>query len=608
MKKQVCITVIILALLVSSIAITQTPTQTDQMSEVVQSIISASGPPERVYGEDLSFDIWSDISETSYTNYVKTVSENGSRWIASPEFYSDQNEEARVYIANELSRVSHERIEVEIIGEYQSVVGRLPGYFPLDAPAILIGGHYDSVLEAPGANDDGTGIAAMLEIARVMSEYEWPLDIYFGAWNAEEIGLRGSGEVAGEFRDRDIELLVHYNVDMLLVPDPNDRTVLMVYPEGIYQVGQYWADLTAQMSNTYGNGIIEPVESTDFFAWTRSDHMSFIARGFGSSLFVAESGGIHDVWYHQSTDVWDNPAYDYALATEAVKSIGAAIAFTQSRAYQKPTTSDFSFTLQPDQERRFYITISRGTSINVTSRWWSGGATFGIYNPQGVLIEEIIFDDASPWESSVVLNPQVGAQGVYHLSVYNHRGTTAGYEVSMTYDSDVDYTGIVDSEEFWFDASLFSSDQDSDTLSDAYEMILGTSWLSADSDSDQLPDNWELDYGLDPLDASDASNDEDGDSLSNLVEFEYGSHPFLVDSDYDEIPDNWEIENGLNPALDDASEDPDNDYTTNLEEYQAGTDPNSADAIPLDIVLAPVIIPGSILVLATVFIYVYRRK
>jgi len=608
MKKYVSMTIIFLTLLVSSIGIAQSPSQIDQISEVTQSILSAGELPERVYGRDLSFKIWSDVSESSYRNYVRRVTENGSRWIIAPWHFSEQNEEAREYISEELSSVSHGRIDVEIIGEYQSIVGRLPGYFQIDAPAIMIGGHYDSVPDAPGANDDGTGIAAMLEIARVMSQYEWPLDIYFGAWNAEEIGLRGSGEVASEFRNRGIDILVYYNVDMLLVPDEDDKTVLMVYPDYYYQIGQYWADLTVQMSNTYGNGIIEPVVSTDFAPWPRSDHMSFITRGFSSSLFAAESGGINDVWYHQSTDVWNNPAYDYAIASEAVKSIGAAIAFIQSRAYQKPFSGDTSFTLQPDHEKNIYVTITKDTSINVASRWWSGGATFSIYDPQGILIGKIIFDNASPWESSIVLNTTVVDQGVYRISVYNHLGTTTGYEVSWSYNSDVDNNGISDSEEFWFDTALFSSDQDSDTLSDAYEMIIGTNWQSTDSDLDQLPDSWEIEYGLDPLDPSDALHDEDGDSLTNLEEFEYGSNPILVDSDYDKLPDNWEIENGLNPVRDDASEDPDNDYITNLEEYRAGTDPNYAEVKPLDIILASIVVPGSILALVAVSIFTYRRR
>jgi len=609
MKKPIFITLIFLSLLISSIGISIAPTQIYQIPEDSVSLVSADEPLERVYGEDYSWNIWHSISQSSFRNYVKLVTENGSRWIQTPELYSNQNGEAREWIAEELSRVSDGRIEVEIIGEYQSVVGRLPGYLPVDGPAFLVGGHFDSVPGAAGANDDGTGVAAMLEIARVMSQYEWPLDIYFGAWNAEEIGLLGSREVAHEFRIRDIDILVHYNVDMLLVPDPEDRTVLMVYPLGLYHTGHYWADLTVQMSNTYGNGIIEPLISSDFPYWHQSDHWSFIQETYHSSLFAHESGGAYDIWYHQSSDVWTNEAYDYAIGAEAVKSIGAAIAFTQARAYQMPIHYERSFTLIPSHERSFYMTITGETSINVTSRWFGGGATYSIYNPEGYLIDEIAFDDASPWESSIVLETPVSEYGVYQLRVFNHRGTTTGYEVSYVYDSDIDDNDVPDSEEFWFgfDVELFSTDQDSDNLTDAYEMIIGTDWESPDSDSDILPDNWELDYGLNPLNSSDALDDEDGDTLTNLEEFIYGSNPLLIDSDQDEIPDKWEIDNGFDPSVNDASEDPDNDQFTNLDEYLAGTDPNEVEVETLSYVVTPDTLAGGIIVLVTVSIFVYRK-
>ncbi len=610
MKKPVFLTIIFLLLLISSIGISIDPAQTYLIPEDSVSLVPAAEPLERVYGEDYSWNIWRSISQSSFRNYVKLVTENGSRWIQTPERYSDQNGEAREWIAEELSRVSEGRIEVEIIGEYQSVVGRLPGYLPVDGPAFLVGGHFDSVPSAAGANDDGTGVAALLEIARVMSQYEWPLDIYFGAWNAEEIGLLGSSEVAYEFRTRGIDILVHYNVDMLLVPDPEDRTVLMVYPLGFYHTGHYWADLTVQMSNTYGNGIIEPVISTDFPYWQQSDHWSFIQQGYESSLFAHESGGAYDYWYHTAGDVWDNEAYDYEIGAEAVKSIGAAIAFTQARAYQMPVHGERSFTLIPSHNRSFYMTITGETSINVTSRWFGDGATYSIYNPEGYLIEEIAFDDASPWESSIVLQTPVSGQGVYQLCVSNHRGTSTGFEVSYVYDSDIDNNDVPDSEEFWFgfDVELFSTDQDSDTLSDAFEMIIGTDWESPDTDSDILPDNWELDYGLNPLNSSDALDDEDGDTLTNLEEFTYGSNPLLIDSDNDEIPDRWEIDNGLDPSVNDASEDPDNDHITNLEEYRAGSDPNVAEENPLSYLITPALTAGVIFVLLAASFFRYRRS
>jgi hypothetical protein len=611
MRKHTGITIILLILLVSSSAIAILPAQAEMIQESQKSasnFIPAAESLTRVYGEDYSLDIWNAISQSSYTNYVRKLTENGSRWIQSPSLYSEQNADAREWIADELIRVSNGRIEVETIGEYQSVVGRLPGYLPSDGPAFLVGGHFDSVPGAAGANDDGTGVASMLEIARVMSEYEWPLDIYFGAWNAEEIGLFGSTEVSREFRNRGIDLLVHYNVDMLLVPDELTRSVFMVYLVGPYTVGRYWADLTVQMSNTYGNGRIIPVMSSDFGAWQRSDHYPFIQDAYGSSLFAHESGGARDEWYHQPSDVWSNPAYDYAVATEAVRSIGASIAFTQAGAYGIPIHGDRSFTLQPGHERSFFMAVTTETSINVSSRWFGGGAMYSIYDPEGYLVDEAVYEDASPWESTMVLETEVSRQGLYELRIINNQGTSTGFEVSWLYDSDIDNNDVLDSQEFWLDIELFSTDQDSDSLSDAYEIIIGTDWESADSDQDLLPDNWELEYGLDPLNPNDALGDEDDDSVTNLEEFSHGSNPLLSDSDQDKIPDAWEIANGLNPAIDDAAGDPDNDHKTNLEEYEAGTDPNIAEFEPLNYILTPVILTGGVFVLISVVYFIYRRR
>jgi len=608
MKNQNQIAVVLAILLISSLGVLVIPAETNEVSRPFNIYHPASEAIERVYGEDYSWDIWNSISQTSYINYVRQVSENGSRWIQSTALYSEQNAQAREYIADELERVSNGRIEVETIGKWQSVVGKLPGYLPGNNPVFLVGGHYDSVAGVDGANDDGTGVAAMLEIARVMSEYDWPLDIYFGAWNAEEIGLFGSQEVAHEFYNRSIDILVHYNVDMLLVPNLDTRSVFMVYPEGNYHTGKYWADLTVQMSNTYGNGRIEPVMSSEFSAWTRSDHWPFIEEGYASSLCAHESGGYRDVWYHRAGDVWDNPEYDYAVATEAVRSIGSAIAFTQARAYESPTHDERSFTLQPGGERRFYMTITTDTMINVSSRWWGGAATYSIFDPERHLVEQKVFDDTSAWEPTIVLETPVTRQGVYELRIFNHLGTSTGYEMSWAYDSDIDGNDILDSKEFWIDTGLFSSDQDSDTLTDAYEMIIGTDWKSADSDQDSMPDNWELDYGFDPLNPSDAAADADGDSLSNLEEFLHGTNPLLIDSDNDALPDDWEIENGLNPTIDDASEDPDNDQITNLEEYKAGTDPNVPEPKPLDILLLPAILSSGVGIVILIAVVILRKR
>ena len=552
----------------------------------------------RVYGVDYSQTIFNQISKDSFRNYIIKLTENGSRWIHSPDSMSEANSAARDWMAAELARVSDNRIEVEILGEYQSVLGRLPGYIPVDAPAILIGGHYDTVLEAPGANDDGTGVASMLELARVLSQYKWPLDIYFGAWNAEEIGLLGSNEVAHIMKNRGIELLVHYNVDMLLVPHPQKLSVLMAYPEGSYQDGKYWADLPLVMSSSYGYNGIEPIVSSSFSGWQASDHWPFIQRGYQRSLFAHESGFSYDTAYHSSTDVWDNSLYDYDVAIEGVKAIGASIAFSMQRAYQQLMHQTYSLIVNPGETLSYSIIITGQTLINVTSRWWGGTIAFELYGPSNQLLAHVTNDYTSPWEESVVFEQAVNTEGIYRLFVMNYGSTSTGFEVSLEYDSDVNGNDVLDSEEFWFDANYFSLDSDSDSLSDGWEMILGTSRLNADSDFDLMPDNWEIDNGLNPLDASDATEDPDGDTLTNLEEYQNECNPHLVDTDSDQMPDNYEVANNLDPTVNDALGDPDNDLVSNLDEYLQGTDPHFAElrleryALPISILVVGALVVG----------------
>jgi len=563
---------------------------------------------ERVYGIDYSRTVFNQISESSFRNYIIKLTENGSRWIQSPGMMSGANSAARDWIADELARVSDNRIEVEILGEYQSVLGRLPGYIPVDAPAILIGGHFDSLLVGPGANDDGTGVATILELARVLSQYNWPLDIYFGAWNAEEIGLLGSNEVAHIMYDRDIELLVHYNVDMLLVPHPQTLSVLLGYPIGSYQDGRYWADLPMVMSSSYGYDRIEPIVSSSFPGWQYSDHWPFIQRGYLRSLFAHESGFVYDSAYHTSADVWNNPLYDYDVAIEGVKAIGASIAFSMQRAYQQLIRQTYTLVVNPGNILNYSIIITGQTLVNVTSRWWGGTITFELYGPSNQLLTHVMMNSTSPWDKSAVFEQAVSTEGIYRLSILNYGSTITGCDVVCEYDSDINGNDIPDSEEFWFDANYFSLDSDSDSLSDGWEMILGTSWLNADSDFDLMPDNWEIDNGLNPLDASDASGDEDGDTLTNLEEYQNGCNPHLVDSDSDQMPDAYEVAHNLDPTTDDSLEDPDNDLVSNLDEYLAGTDPHYAElrleryAVPISIIV------GGTLIITVGVIAMYKRR
>ena len=96
----------------------------------------------RVYGTDLAELIYSSVETEDYRSFVREISENGSRFITdSSEINLENNRQAREYLKKKLVNVSKGRIEVEEIGIYRNVVGKLPGYLPGNNPAFAVSAH-----------------------------------------------------------------------------------------------------------------------------------------------------------------------------------------------------------------------------------------------------------------------------------------------------------------------------------------------------------------------------------------------------------------------------------------------------------------------------------
>ncbi|MBX5490398.1 MAG: M20/M25/M40 family metallo-hydrolase [Chloroflexi bacterium] len=117
------------------------------------------------------------------------------------------------------TRSAAEPLSVEVavdasVGQRQSqnVVGTRVGSDPC---TIVVGAHYDSVSAGPGANDNGSGTATMLEVARVMAERSHPCTLQFVAFGAEEIGLRGSQRFVETLPPEGHPLRAMLNLDMV---------------------------------------------------------------------------------------------------------------------------------------------------------------------------------------------------------------------------------------------------------------------------------------------------------------------------------------------------------------------------------------------------------
>jgi hypothetical protein len=139
--------------------------------------------------------------------HAKTLLANGPR-----EAGSESYRKAATYVASELSRlgysVTRQRVPLPAgesegvavpAGSTENVIATPPGYNP-SAPHLLVGAHLDSVAPSPGANDNASGTAALLELARLARSEPTAMPIVWVAFGGEERRFRGTS--GGTFGSR----------------------------------------------------------------------------------------------------------------------------------------------------------------------------------------------------------------------------------------------------------------------------------------------------------------------------------------------------------------------------------------------------------------------
>jgi hypothetical protein len=163
-----------------------------------------------------------------------------------------------------------------------NVWGELPGKDP-NLPLIIVGAHYDSTGKstpdwdaasdpAPGADDDASGVAAMLEAARLLSQSDYLHTIRFAAFSAEEVGLVGSQNMADALQDEGREVAMMLSLDPVgFDADDLDRLWVVYDPR--------WPDLAVEMEASARSLDIVAVDRDLIGGGERSDHAPFWLAG-----------------------------------------------------------------------------------------------------------------------------------------------------------------------------------------------------------------------------------------------------------------------------------------------------------------------------------------
>ncbi|MDV2682971.1 DUF4910 domain-containing protein [Alkalihalophilus lindianensis] len=157
---------------------------------------------------------------------------------------------------------------------------------------IVVSSHHDSVPGAPGANDNASGTAMVLELARAMKNLPTDTEIRFATFGAEELGLIGSRHYVNTLPESELNrIAANFNLDMVGSKDAGDLVMRTVngQPNLVTEL--------AQSSSLRLNGAPTP-----FSQGGSSDHVPFGEKGVPAALFIHSP---LEPWYHTPEDTID---------------------------------------------------------------------------------------------------------------------------------------------------------------------------------------------------------------------------------------------------------------------------------------------------------------
>lgn len=295
-----------------------------------------------------------------------------------------------------------------------NVMATLKGSDPNDDRVFIISAHVDSraldvmntQIDAPGANDDGSGVAAVIELARIMSQKSFPSTIIFVAVSGEEQGLKGAAYLAEKAKKENWNLVAMLNNDMIgnsnsSETNINDNTRVRIFSEGVpaaeteqmaairrYTNGENDSKSRqlARYMKEVGERYVDQLEVKLVYRNDRflrgGDHTPFAREGF-TAIRVCE---MNENYYHQHENVRVENGIQYGDLPE----------FVDFEYMRKVTginlASLYSMASAPSEPQSVGIDV-RKLSNTSTLRWEapSKGKTKGYY----VLMRET---DSSNWE------------------------------------------------------------------------------------------------------------------------------------------------------------------------------------------------------------------
>jgi uncharacterized repeat protein (TIGR01451 family) len=272
-------------------------------------------------------DLVNSVSQTQLYTTVLNLQDDESLagWDAerSRYTYSPELDFERDYVRDRM-----QALELDVgyqpfyLGE--NIEGVLEGWGLGDEVVYIVSAHYDAMSEdpynlTPGADDNASGVAAVLEAARLLSRYRFRHTLRFVTFAAEEQGLIGSRDYAWQARMAGTPIGGVINLDMIAW-DSNDDNLVEIHT-GLLSDSQSLGVAFMDANATYAIGLVPKIIISE--AGGRSDHASFWRQGY-PAILVIEDHADFNPYYHRTSDTLDK--LDLAYATRFVQATVATLA------------------------------------------------------------------------------------------------------------------------------------------------------------------------------------------------------------------------------------------------------------------------------------------
>ena len=297
---------------------------------------------------------------------------------------------------------------------------------------VVIGGHLDSINQsntgetgrAPGADDDASGVASLTEVLRtlVANNYRPRRTLKFMAYAAEEVGLRGSQEIANSFSSAGTNVVGVMQLDM---------TNYKGSASDIY----IFTDYTDSQQNGFVQALIQTYLpslkiGSDKCGYACSDHASWNAKGYATSMPFEAAMGADNPYIHTANDTYANSGNQ---AEHALKFARMGLAYMVELGTDGPGIGDktetFSGSLARNQTRSFGPFAAGIGSFKAST---TGTGDIDLYARRGSVPTTGTYDCKSDGSTATeTCSISVTANGSVYVLL---KGYTAGtYNLSVTY-------------------------------------------------------------------------------------------------------------------------------------------------------------------------------